>query len=306
MDGLTQDGMTGGTPGARGTAVWTQKETTSNVAYPRFGNGLGEHAANDARVAWLERTIEGEIIPRLMLAHASSQSEVGSVVEAKSVGSVEEVLEFAELVLRAEVIDVSAFVDRRRARGVPLVAIYLDLLAPTARHLGQLWEADKANFAEVTLGLWRLQQVLHDLGPEFRDEQDVSSHGRRALLIPTFGEQHTLGLNMVREFFRRAGWEVCGESPPTLGALEHMMHAEWFDLAGVSAGCEVRVEGMKEMIQKMRAASRNRAIAVLVGGPIFVAHPEYVEMVGADAMAHDARDAITRAEGLVALRQVRT
>ena len=55
-------------------------------------------------------------------------------------------------------------------RGASVETLYLDLLAPTARHLGDLWDADVCDFTEVTVGLGRLQQVLHELSPAFQSE----------------------------------------------------------------------------------------------------------------------------------------
>ena len=43
----------------------------------------------------------------------------------------------------------------------------------------------------------------------------------------------------------------------------------------------------------------------MVGGPAFVAQPELVSAVGADATASDAPHAVTKAETLVAARESR-
>ena len=45
---------------------------------------------------------------------------------------------------------------------------------------------------------------MHQLSPAFEGEVEHREHGRRALLVPVPGEQHTFGLLMVVEFFRRA------------------------------------------------------------------------------------------------------
>jgi hypothetical protein len=59
------------------------------------------------------------------------------------------------------------------------------------------------------------------------------------------------------------------------------------------------------MIQSIRRASRNRGVGVLVGGRLFIEHPDYVARVGADATAVDGRQAILqlpRVLGLAARR----
>ena len=65
-------------------------------------------------------------------------------------------------------------------------------------------------------------------------------------------------------------------------------------------GCETRLEGLTADIRAVRAASRNADVGVMVGGPMFVARPEYALLVGADATATDGRNAVREAELLVA------
>ncbi|NJK90043.1 MAG: cobalamin B12-binding domain-containing protein [Myxococcales bacterium] len=86
--------------------------------------------------------------------------------------------------------------------------IFLDLLAPVARLLGDLWLIDLCTFTDVTIGLSRLQQLVRELAPAFEDGHDLRGFGHRALLAPAPGEQHTFGMHLVEEFLRRAGWDV--------------------------------------------------------------------------------------------------
>ena len=57
----------------------------------------------------------------------------------------------------------------------------------------------------------------------------------------------------------------------------------------------------RRAIRAIRRSSLNRNIGVLVGGPIFVAHPELVARVGADATAIDGGQAALQAENLLTL-----
>jgi methanogenic corrinoid protein MtbC1 len=189
-----------------------------------------------------------------------------------------------------------------RQRGISVESIYIDLLAPAARYLGYLWDEDLCGFADVTVGLGRLQQVMRELSPAFGSEVDHPADGRRALLVPAPGEQHTFGLSMVAEFFRRAGWEVVGGvGGPEIDPVD-LVRDEWFDVIGVSVGNEARLDWLRNGITEVRRASRNRAIGVMVGGPVFNLNPEYVAQVGADITASDGRQAPVLAEGLLGQR----
>jgi methanogenic corrinoid protein MtbC1 len=181
-----------------------------------------------------------------------------------------------------------------------LESVFLDLLAPAARHLGEMWDEDRAGFAEVTLGMTTLHQVLRELGPAFHSEAAATGRDLLALLVPAPGEQHNFGLAIVAEFFRRAGWGVTGEAMTTRGELVKAVRGTWFAVVGLSLASEVRLEALADAIQAIRRASRNPAVGILVGGPIFNAHPELVRSVGADATAVDGKHAVLQANGLLA------
>jgi methylmalonyl-CoA mutase cobalamin-binding subunit len=122
---------------------------------------------------------------------------------------------------------------------------------------------------------------------------------RRILLVPGAHEQHTFGLVMVSEFFRRAGWDVGGGSWATVVDAQALVAAEWFDALGISVGGEASLHGTAEAIRAVRMASCNSNLVVVVGGPIFASCPEYADDLGADAMTIDANDAPALAERLV-------
>lgn len=300
MDRMTQDGMMqehatrecwGGAPGSLPAGGWLEQLTPSDQA---------EQAT--ARMSWLLRTIEAEIIPRLMLAHQTGPFPIALDDARPPVLGHDDVVAFATLVLAQQASAAIGQVESLRAQGVALEALYLDLLAPAARYLGELWEADLCDFTQVTLGLWRLQQVMHELSPAFQNEATYAVQRRRVLLAPAPGSQHTLGLFMVAEFFRRAGWDVSAESASSAAELVAAVGAEWFDVIGLSMGSELHVGSVAAAIEALRKASRNPAVGVMVGGAVFLAEPGLVAVVGADATALDAPQAVAQAESLVAVR----
>ena len=257
-------------------------------------------AANDTRLSKLARAIEQEIIPRLMLAHRAVAEPVPHPVGVGCAIGAAEVQQFAKLVLSEDEDLAFATIDSLRAREVSVEKIYLDLLAPTARFLGELWEEDLCSFNDVTVGLGRLQRVLRELSPALGHSVEHPAQGRRVLLLPSPGEQHTFGLVMVAEFFRRAGWDVTGGAWAAGADAPELVGAEWFDVIGFSLGAEVHLPQLTACIASARRASRNQDIAILVGGPLFGVHPEFVDQVGADGMTISGREAPSLAEGLIA------
>lgn len=257
--------------------------------------------AVELRLALLARAIEDEIIPRLMLAHPTAEDCLPSSPATSAKVSVEEVHAFAQLVLEPDENVAHACIDAMRTSGISVETIYTDLLAPVARYLGELWEDDLCDFTQVTVGLGRLQQVLRELSPAF-GQSSASTSCNRVLLLPGPGEQHTFGLVMVAEFFRRAGWDV-GGGPWEAGADPVVMvKREWFDVVGFSLGNVEQLDDLAECIKSVRAAALNKSICVMVGGPLFLANPEYVAYVNADAASTDGAQAPTLAAKLVSAR----
>lgn len=278
-------------------------------AGPGAAPGPTEASEHSAKLA---RVVETEVIPRLLQAHRSTWpcGAGAPAQEWAGAGATDGVREFAGLVMAPDAAGALSYVALRRARGMTPEALYLDLLAPAARYLGEMWEEDSASFLEVTLGLLRLQRVMSEIGPAFRGERpDMAEAGervRRALLLPAPGDQHTFGAAMVADFFRRAGWTIWTAPRAPVRALAGVVRREWFTLVGFSVSCADRLDAVEAVIRAIRRASRNPDIAVLVGGPVFVAHPEFAALVGADGTARDGRQAVLQAESLLALQPQRT
>jgi len=261
--------------------------------------------SDDSPAQHLVSTIELHVVPRLVLAHRATQVKrptCPAPTERQASALVEE---FARMVVSQDIATALSFIEAKRTRGASLESIYLDLLAPAARYLGQMWAEDWCDFTAVTLGLGRLHQIVRELSPAFQNEAKHEDHGRQILLAAAHGEQHTFGLSMVAEFFRRAGWDVTCMSAARAEELVQLVRDEWFAIVGISVGCETKLEGLATQIHGLRRASRNRALGVMVGGQVFVQRPELVGLVGADATAVDGRQACLQAECMFAMSALR-
>jgi methanogenic corrinoid protein MtbC1 len=190
----------------------------------------------------------------------------------------------------------TAFVESVRQRGVSLDGICLNLLAPAAQELGLLWEEDECDFMQVTVGLCRLHQVLRELSPHFNIDGIEASADKRVLLASMPGEQHIFGISLVAQYLRRAGWDVWQEYPTCGADILEIMRNNSFTVVGLSVGVDSRLDEVEVLIQAIRHCSKNRAVGVLVGGPVLVARPEIANSIGADATARDGLEAVNWAE----------
>jgi methanogenic corrinoid protein MtbC1 len=255
-----------------------------------------EAGPGKAPVGRLVRTIEHEVIPRLAQAPRPPASVADAAAPAPSTA---EVREFTEHLVDGGEAALESLVERLRRRGIAVETLYSELFAPAARHLGGWWDQDLCDFTTVTAGLGRLQRLLRDLSTSFGTEVTYPMHGRRVLLAQPPQEQHSFGLSMVAEFFRRDGWMVEGGVGSAVRDPVARARAEWFDAVGFSIGSVSRLEWLSDKIAALRLASRNAAVVVLVGGPLFTVDAALAGQVGADGYAPDASDAPALAADLV-------
>lgn len=252
------------------------------------------------RLAHIVRTVEADIIPRLLRAHPHGTAPAQPSVAAQP--CVDPVAVFSALVLAASDEAWADAVEAQLVRGVCTEALCMDLLVPTARELGRMWEDDEIGFTDVTVGVGRLQRALRALAPDF-DQTGVSGlDGRRVLLMMVPGDDHTFGITVVAEFFRRAGWDVVGHSDARCAEPVALVADEWFDVVGLSTGDGTRLELLPALISALRGASRNPSLAVLLGGPQALADMALATRVGADGMVTDARLAAAMAEKMLETR----
>lgn len=242
---------------------------------------------DDESVALLARAIQHEIIPRLMLAHRTPAECITPPPFVQSKVTTEDIEYFAQMILSQNEVLALACMEAVRSRGASVESLYLDLLAPAARYLGKLWEDDLCDFTEVTIGLGRLQQMLHGLKADLDKTRAPAPNGLSILLLPTPGEQHTFGLSMVAEFFRREGWDVAGGPYESPSDPANMVRKQRFDVVGFSLATERHISQLADCILSIRKSSLNKRLCIMVGGPVFAMYPEYAAKVHADLVASD-------------------
>jgi MerR family transcriptional regulator, light-induced transcriptional regulator len=243
-------------------------------------------AAVSSSVHVLAQTLEQRLIPALARKHrraAVAPAALATVTEADLALFVEELLRDDEAALRGRVAGLLE-------RGVAARELCLDLLAAAARRLGTLWEDDRCDFVQVTLGVGHLHGLLRGLGPRLAGGSGVAASavaGRRVLLAHLPQEQHVFGLSMLAHFFQAEGWAV-GSAAGAPGGAAALVRAQHIDVVGFTIGGEALAEPLRREIAAVRTASRNPALRVLVGGPLIVLQPQWAAELGADASPQHA------------------
>jgi methanogenic corrinoid protein MtbC1 len=286
-------------------------ETEPGLRHPANTTDLALYAGEPAqtrarqrrrnRIGILAKTLEREIIPRLLLAHRNSVTAAYIDSSTGDAPCADDVRALTSLAMQADLAGALSYLEGLRARGMTLERIYLELLSPVARRLGTMWEEDECDFTTVTIGLSCLHQVVREYSPSLTIRTTRADPERRVLLAPAPGEQHSFGILVVEQFFRGAGWDVWSGPGVERAEIIEAARRVWFGVAGFSLACEDHLGDLAMLIRDVRRASRNAGLGILVGGPLFVDRPDLVALVGADATAADGRQATLQAETMLAL-----
>lgn len=280
-----------------GSAAWRRVIANPLKRRKRLGEDHDPDENGHLSRESINAIIEGDIIPRLLMAHSSGngtkQADHASQIAPSDANR------FAMLPLTHEAAGLLEEVDTFLDKGVSVDAIYLDLLAPAARRLGEMWEEDSCDFVDVTMGLWRLQEVMRDVARRSPRVVDTVNNPRSALFAPMPGDQHSFGAIMIEDVFARAGWQsVVLPRPERRELLDAVSHRA-YDLVGLTLSRDCPSSALTNLVKAIRSVSANPHISVLIGGRMVNQNPAIVAEVGADGTGADARSALELAERLI-------
>lgn len=255
---------------------------------------LDSSAASSPEPLWADstaivKTIETDIIPRLLLLHRDGppRHRLGRVIAEGDVtrinmGSPLGLSRFLRILLDGSPESAMEFVDEKLAAGAPFEAVILDLLNPTAVWLGALWEQDRLSFVEVTIAMSRLQRLIRSFAPDLAPLPRFDQPPRRCYLAAVPGETHTFGAAAVEAFLLRDGWDVVSENGLDRDQILDRVAGDWFDVVGLTVNCDGLTAQLPGLCRDIRAAARNRGVKIMIGGRIFVIEPKLALDMGAD------------------------
>jgi hypothetical protein len=90
-----------------------------------------------------------------------------------------EVAGFVALIMAEDMEQARAIADRVVVHYGSREALLDDLLAPAARLLGEMWERDDCDFLTVTLGVYRLDQIMKETAMRSGRRAGACALGRR-------------------------------------------------------------------------------------------------------------------------------
>lgn len=247
----------------------------------------------DDRRAKLASIIALDIIPHLTRLHSHTPIDL---IIAELHPNEAQISELAHIVLGAESDTSAAYISALREQGLSMDALFVELLEPTARMLGEMWERDECDFIDVTLGVARLQKLLSIFNETY--QHPALTDRRRVLMATTPGDEHHFGATMIEEILIASRWSVDSEHHATIDEIADAVSRQWYPVVGLALGGSQWIDNMAATIAAIRRHSKNPAVRIMVGGPVINADPLLAHRLGADATAVNATSAVLVAQKL--------
>jgi len=183
------------------------------------------------------------------------------------------------------------------AQDFDIESLYLDTIPEAARLFHDWWEIDDIDFIQVTSGIFRLEELVYSLSAEFVMglQKAKPAASLTALLLRPPGSQHSLGLLLLSQYFKRYGWQVYSANQFAEQDMAVAVRSEWVDILGFSVSEDRQVPVLKKTIAQLRKQSGNPHMLVMAGGPLLRMQPNLAELVGADFSCLRADQAHTQA-----------
>ena len=179
-----------------------------------------------------------------------------------------------------------------RSQGHSLKDTYLFGITGSARLIGELWSRDALDFVNVTIALSRLHRVMHEFSQEFLSEGNSESNGLSLLLMTEPGSQHGLGVFMLSEFFRQAGWRVTLASPQDIVDFKRIFLSDWFDAVVLSISTDRQIDAVAQSLLELSKTTANPNLKIYVGGPMAQLSPEAINWDGTLLLQTDAAQTV--------------
>jgi len=175
--------------------------------------------------------------------------------------------------------------------GLGLQALYVEVVQPSMREIGRLWQENELTVAEEHLATAITESAMSRAFERvfvWRDQRTP-----RLIAACADDERHQMGLRMLCDLLELEGWETIylGASVP-IESLTAIIAAREPDAVALSATIAPHVPRVRAAIAAIRATKLDRQPLIAVGGRAFLADPSLAKRVGADFTAADAAQAV--------------
>ncbi|MEO9649717.1 MAG: cobalamin-dependent protein [Roseobacter sp.] len=181
----------------------------------------------------------------------------------------------------------AAIISELRADGVRPEDIYLKQLAVAARVLGDMWVSDEMTFSQVTVGTGRMLAIMRSLRHLF--EPTSPREDKSAIFAAVPGEDHTLGVRMAADIFRKDGWEIALKVGLDHDQLVAEIEQAPAGIVGLSISGEHSIKALSRLVVALHISCPRSILAV--SGPNVEEVRPILTLMGLDVIAATVEDA---------------
>ena len=185
------------------------------------------------------------------------------------------------------------------ASGESVREIYQNVLQPSLRVVGTMWEAGEIDVAQEHY----FSEAATQLMTRLEEYLEVPDTQRGTVVLAAAGaESHVIGLRMVGAAFRESGWTACylGTNVPTHDLYGAVVR-ENARVLGLSATMATHVDSVTRTIEYVRSRQKQipiQPLSIIVGGLAFAFDAQLWKRTGADGYASDPAGAVDVVERL--------
>lgn len=197
------------------------------------------------------------------------------------------VVELERMLIAGDGRGASDVLQRAISAGADVDEVYLEILSPVLRSIGDRWSKGEIDIAVEHLATSIATRLVGQLSPRF------SRPGRRRGVIVTggpTGERHGLVLAMLADLLRREGWDVHDLGPDT--PAQSFVHAagavEDLVAIGISVSSDECLDSARETLMALRGQV-DEGVRLVIGGHA-IRDLEHARSLGADHWANGARE----------------
>lgn len=179
------------------------------------------------------------------------------------------------------------------AGGVTINMLVDKHIPEAARRMGESWCNDGMSFADVTIGVARLQSLLRDLARRDLRAAPNDPMAPQVLMVVRQDDYHTLGAMVATQQLRRLGIGVhvtVGQPDEDVLAL---LASSDFDMVMISSSASERLETLRKFVDKIRKRVGS-TLPVVVGGTALNQGRDVKAITGADFATGDPEAALRR------------
>jgi MerR family transcriptional regulator, light-induced transcriptional regulator len=241
----------------------------------------------DDRIAGFQpaRSIESSFVTRFKPDAAGVESTPIGGLDRTSMG-VSDIETWANLALADDVTGLAERLRLTLSAEQDLPRVFEGILGPVADLLGRWGDERRISFEEVDRSIRTLQDVISKFKS---DPMPQATRGWRvgSILLASFpGDQHSFGLRLVEEVFRRDGWSVTMLPAPNASMLVSEVSRNHFYVLGLSLGGAHTIADAPALLSQIRQEALNPDLRILLGGPaLLAASNDQLNALGADYLA---------------------